>query len=186
MKKLTFKYGTMASSKTTQLLICAHNYKLRHLKILIIKPSVDTRFGENKIVSRIGIDCDVDLNLKPNESLINNNINYDSFDCILVDEAQFLSSFQVEELRNISEKVNVIAYGLKTDFRTKLFEGSKRLIELSDSIEEIESLCNLCSNKSLINMKHKNNKKISNCNKTIELGCEELYMPVCWKCWKKF
>ena len=76
MKKLTFKYGTMASSKTTQLLICAHNYKLRHLKILIIKPSVDTRFGENKIVSRIGIDCDVDLNLKPNESLINNNINY--------------------------------------------------------------------------------------------------------------
>jgi thymidine kinase len=188
MPKLYFKYGTMNSSKTANLLMLAHNYKSKGKKVFLIKPIIDVRFGDNTINSRAVTNMNADLLLKEDEDDIKKYIDSD-VKCILVDESQFLSSKNVENLRKISEKIKVVCYGLRTDYKSNLFEGSKRLFELADEIEEIKSLCISCEKDSIINAKFivKNDMKIITTDGTDEpdLGAEEKYQPMCWKCWNE-
>jgi thymidine kinase len=178
MAKLYFRYGTMGSAKTLNLLAVAHNYSQQGKKVCLIKPKVDSRFGLDMIGSRAGLFQKADILVSADTSL-----SYDLFDgidCILVDECQFLSTFLVDQLREISleKKVPVICYGLRTDFRSFLFEGSKRLMEVADSLEEIKTTCSFCNKKAIFNLKHLNGKASFE-GPTIDLGAEEKYYPVC-------
>ena len=187
MPKLYFRYGSMNSSKTANLLMVAHNYTSQNKKVLLIKPAIDTRFGNNIIKSRVGVEKDVDILLDYSDYNIKdiNNDLLKTIDAILVDEAQFLSSKQVDRLRNISLSVPVLCYGLRTDYLSHLFEGSKRLMEIADTIEEIKNTCTFCDKKAIINLQYDLNKKIikEGSSNLIILGAEEKYLPSCYKCW---
>jgi len=191
MSKLTFRYGTMNSSKTANLIMVAHNYYSQDKQIFLIKPDCDTRFGNDMIKSRAfekGLKAD--LILSPYTNDINTYINnYEKLECILVDECQFLSVENIEALRNINLNIPVICYGLRTDYRSKLFPGAQRLMEIADSIEEIKTVCVFCSNKAIINSKYyvQENKQyiIKDGNIQIDLGGNEKYQPLCWNCWNK-
>ena len=187
MPKLYFRYGTMNSSKSSNLLMVAYNYISQCRKIILIKPKCDTRFGKNEIISSRaleGIKADILLEPDTCNFYIENGV-----ECVLVDECQFLSEKNVEGLRLISQIIPVICYGLRTDYKGKLFIGSKRLMEIADEIEEIKTICINCNNKAIMNAKYYRNsdgKKIitKEGNNVIELGSEEKYQPMCWKCWK--
>ena len=143
MSKLYYRYGAMNSGKTTLLLQVAHNYEERGMKVLILKPKIDTK-GNNKIVTRIGLKRKVDHLIGKDENLEDylNTIPND-IACVLVDEAQFLSRDQVDELFMLTKlrDIAVICYGLRTDFKTLSFPGSLRLFELADVLEELYTIC---------------------------------------------
>lgn len=184
MAKLYFRYGTMNSAKTLNLLAVAHNYESQGKRILLGKPVIDDRFGSDIIRSRAGLERKCDF-LVLNEELLDLTYFY-PLDCIILDEAQFLSRESVNVLRNIAtcDNIPVICYGLRTDFKTNLFPGAQRLMELADSIEEVKSTCIECNRKSLFNMRFKNGKAVSN-GEQVEIGAEDLYKPVCSKCYSK-
>jgi thymidine kinase len=171
----------MNSSKTMNLLMVANNYDEQKKKIITIKPKIDDRFDKDYITSRTGLkrkaDCVIGILDKIPDSY------GEEIKCILVDEAQFLSPDQIDHLRILSIKTPVICYGLRTDYRSVLFPGSKRLMEIADSIEEITTKCNYCSNKAIINMKYIDDKVVKSGDSKPDLGCEEKYIAVCWKCW---
>ena len=188
MHKLTFRYGTMNSSKTAQLLMVAHNYISQNKKVCLVKPIVDTRFSNDCIVSRAVQKKKVDLLLdKSCDSL--KFLSGKKYKAILVDEAQFLSKENVDALREITEEYPVVCYGLRTDYMGNFFEGSRRLMEISDSIEEIKTVCVDCDKKATINAKFyiENQRKIiiKTGESSIDLGAEEKYQPMCWRCWSK-
>jgi thymidine kinase len=182
MAKLYFRYGTVGSAKTLNLLAVAHNYRQQGKYILLLKPELDVRFGKESIKSRAGLEMAADILVSPSTKLL--DLNWDGVNCILVDEAQFLSAFHIEELRKITlvKGIPVICYGLRTDFRTRLFEGTSRLMELADSIEEVKATCHYCNRKSIVNLKHVNGVAALD-GPTIQLGAEETYYPVCYKCY---
>jgi thymidine kinase len=184
MAKLYFRYGAMGSSKTLNLLAVAHNYRQQGKKVLLMKPDFDIRFGKERIKSRAGLEMQADLLIANEESL--RGIDYSGISCILVDEAQFLTAKVIEELRTITLKweIPVICYGLRTDFKSHLFEGSARLFELADSIEEVKSTCYYCNRKSTMNLKQIDGIAV-NVGATIELGAEEKYFPTCYKCYTR-
>ena len=132
MAKLYFRYGAVGSAKTLNLLAVAHSYRQQSKKALLIKPELDTRFGRDVIKSRAGLETDADILVGP-ETVLDLN-KFENVHCVLVDECQFLSTSLIEQLRSISTDKNipVICYGLRSDFRTNLFEGSKRLMEIAD------------------------------------------------------
>lgn len=184
MAKLYYRYGTVGSAKTLNLLAVAHNYRRQGKKVILIKPELDTRFGKETIKSRAGLEKPADILVRPDTKLeINDFIN---ISCILVDEAQFLSEYLINQLRDIATtlEVPVICYGLRTDFKSRLFEGSKRLMELADSIEEVKCTCNFCNKKSVMNLKHVDGLATVE-GPSVQLGAEELYFPVCFTCYKK-
>ncbi|MDP1609286.1 MAG: thymidine kinase [Chlamydiales bacterium] len=183
MAKLYFRHGTVGSAKTLNLLAVAHNYRQQGKRILLMKPNLDVRFGRGQIRSRAGLEMQADVLIIDETSL--QGIDYSGVDCILVDEAQFLSGKVIEELRTIATGLNlpVICYGLRTDFKTHLFEGSARLFELADSIEEVKATCHFCTRKSIMNLKHVNGVATDE-GASIELGAEEKYFPACYKCYK--
>jgi thymidine kinase len=174
----------MNSSKTMNLLMVAHTYDQQNKKIITIKPKIDNRFEEDYITSRTGMKRKADFIINSIER-IPKSYGKD-IDCVLVDEAQFLSPEQVDDLRILSLTTVVICYGLRTDYRSILFPGSKRLMELSDSIEEIKTICTYCSSKSIINMKCIEGIVIKSGSTLPDIGCEEKYVNVCWKCWYNF
>ena len=178
MAKLYFRYGTVGSAKTLNLLAVAHNYERQGKPVVVMKPAVDTRFGTSKVASRAGLDREADLLLEADTEVPPGLL--DSCNCILVDEAQFLSAFVIDQLWEItnSRNIPVICYGLRTDFRTHLFEGSRRLLELADSIEEIKTTCADCNRKAVFNLKSVDGKPTLD-GPSRTLGCEELYLPVC-------
>jgi len=182
MAKLYFRHGTVGSAKTLNLLAVAHNYRQQGKEILLIKPALDDRFGQGSIKSRAGLEKSADI-LANNETDLS-NYNYEGIDCILVDEAQFITAKLIEQLREIAEEKNVpvICYGLRTDFRRNLFEGSKRLLELSDTIEEIKTTCAFCNRKAIFNLKHVNGEPTIS-GPSIDLGAEEKYFPACSVCY---
>ena len=182
MAKLYFRYGTMGSAKTLNLLAVAHSYRLQEKKVLILKPQLDTRFAQEAVRSRSGLEKPADL-LVTNETRLSGE-HLKNLSCILVDEAQFLHPEFIDHLREISRDQNipVICYGLRTDFRAQLFPGSKRLFELSDSIEEIKNTCHYCNRKSIYNMRMINGKGILE-GPQILLGAEETYVSVCAGCY---
>ncbi|RKZ85763.1 MAG: thymidine kinase [Gammaproteobacteria bacterium] len=179
MAKLYFRYGTVGSAKTLNLLSVAHTYREQGKLVHLVKPAIDTRFGINIIKSRAGLEEDADSVLDTNDILKFNT----KTDCILVDEVQFFSVEQIEHFRSIAtvDGIPVICYGLRTDFRTALFPASKRLLELADSIEEVKNVCHYCNNKSTMNLKHIDGKATKD-GPSVELGAEEKYFPVCFSC----
>jgi len=155
MAKLYFRYGAMNSGKTTLLLQTAHNYEESNMKVIIVKPKVDTK-GNSSIVSRIGIERKVDVLLKNNDDLYSLvEKKYKDVSCVLVDEAQFLSVEQVAQAMNIVLKLDipVICYGLRTDFLTNGFPGSTRLLQIAHTIEEMKTICK-CGRKSIYNARY--------------------------------
>jgi len=183
MPKLYFKYGTMNSSKTSNLMMISHNYVSRGRRVITVKPEVDTRDGVKNITSRVigSIEADVLLSPEVDEIILDGSVS-----CVLVDEAQFLSRENVLALRALTVNVPVIAFGLRTDFMGSLFEGSKALFELADSIEEIKTICEYCDKKAIINAKYRERGgecEIIVSGDQVELGSEELYKPLCWLCW---
>ena len=130
MPKLYFRYGTMSSSKTANLLMVAHNYKQQGKRVLLIKPLIDERFGKSLIKSRCGLQSEADYLIEKDDDdlKIIDSKTLNTIEAILVDEAQFLTEKQVNSLREISYSVPVLCYGLRTDYKTKFFEGSKRLL----------------------------------------------------------
>ncbi len=183
MAKLYFRHGTVGSAKTLNLLAVAHNYRQQGKKVLLVKPELDTRFGKESIRSRAGLEMEADILVKPSTNLLERD--YDNISCILVDEAQFLSKALIEQLREITliHKIPVICYGLRTDFRSHLFEGAMRLMEVADSIEEVKATCHYCNRKSILNLKHVNGRATLD-GPTVQLGAEEKYYPACYECYK--
>ena len=179
MAKLYFRYGTMDSAKSMNLLAVAHNYRKQGKRILLMKPRLDTRFGPGKISSRSGLEAEADLLIDDDTSLAPQD--FADLDCILVDEAQFLPPPVIEDLRRITVDpgVPVICYGLRTDFRTRLFPAAQRLMELADRIEEVKVTCQYCAKKATCNLRFVNGTPTVR-GPQIQLGAEEHYAPVCW------
>lgn len=152
MSKLYFRYGAMNSGKTAALLQVAHNYEEKGMRVIVIKPSIDTK-GDNKVTSRLGIERKVDVMLAPDEGVMEHMV-LDKPDAIIIDEAQFLSTDQVDELYAITKvfDVPVLAYGLRCDFQMNGFPGASRLLELADDIEELKTICK-CGRKATQNIR---------------------------------
>ena len=181
MAKLYFKYGVMGSSKTANALIAKFDYEEDGNKVLLIKPSTDTRDGENIVKSRIGLSSEAMI-LSPNELLdVAIAIKYD---VIICDESQFFTPEQIERFKDIAVYYNipVMCYGLLTDFQTNLFQGSKRLIELADNLQEIKKTCK-CKKKATVNARIVDGKIIRE-GEQVMLGGNESYKAICYKCWK--
>lgn len=152
MAKLYFRYGAMNSGKTTLLLQAAHNYEEQGMKILIAKPSADTK-GDSNLVSRIGLERKVDFLIRPEDNIYTMvKERGEDIKCLFIDEAQFLQKNQVDELMHIVIQLNipVICYGLRTDFQTNGFTGSTRLLEIAHTIEEMKTICK-CGKKAMYN-----------------------------------
>lgn len=184
MSKLYFRYGTVGSAKTLNLLAVAHNYKQNGTKALLIKPKIDDRFGQNLIKARAGLQAEADVIVESDCDELNFS-DLTKFACVLVDEAQFLPARIIDQLYKISFEIPVICYGLRTDFRTNMFPAAARLMELADKIEEIKTICAFCINKKAkFNLKFVDGKPTLK-GPAIELGCEEKYLPACGECYYK-
>jgi thymidine kinase len=185
MSKLYFRYGAMNCGKSTALMQVAHNYEENNKKVIVIKSIIDTK-GNNCLESRIGIKREVDILLKKDDTLDKYIKDYKDIDCILVDEAQFLSTKQINELWKITKTkdIPVICYGLKIDFRSNLFEGSKRLLELADVVEELITICS-CGKRAKFNARFINGKFTLKGNEVLIDGSKDnvVYRPMCGKCY---
>ena len=182
--KLYFYYGVMNSSKTANLLMVCHNYESQGKNVLLIKPKLDNRYGENIIKSRIGLEKKATLVINEKCKITNEPYNWSFYNVCLVDEANFLTIEQINDLRELTMWFPVICYGLKTDYRSQLFPASKRLLEIADQIEEIKTICNYCDKKAIINMKYVDGKVLKEGSDKPDLGSEDKYLAVCWICWK--
>lgn len=187
MSKLYFRYGVMGSSKTAEALMCRFNYIQKGFNVLLIKPSIDNRFedGKPEVTSRIGIRADC-IKFNQQQNLIDLFISENSkqkVDVIIVDECQFATVKQIEQLRRIAFDIPVLCYGLLTNFKTKLFDGSKRLVEIADSMQEVKSVCT-CGRKASVNARLINGK-ITTSGAEILIGAEESYESMCYLCFRK-
>ena len=184
MAKLYFKYGAMGSSKTAQALITKYNYEENGLKVWLIKPSADVRDGAEVLRSRIGLEAKVQV-IAPGEDVY--ALFRDSrSDCnvIIVDECQFMTPEQIDQLRTIVNDydVPVMCFGLRTDFLTKLFPGSLRLLEVADTIQEIKTICD-CGAKATVNARIDSDGHIVTEGAQIVLGGNDSYIAMCHRCW---
>ncbi len=182
MAKFYFRYGAMDCGKTTALLQVAHNYEEKGMKVVIVKPSIDTKGGKC-IVSRLGIKRKVDIWLRPKDH-VRNMIDFDHTDCILVDEAQFLKPDQVQDFWLIAKLYNipVICYGLRTTFQTKFFEGSKPIMELADELEELVTICK-CGSKAKFQARKVNGSFVTEGGEVAIDGENSVtYESLCGKC----
>lgn len=185
MSKLYYRYGAMSSGKTAALLQVAHNYEQQGMTIVLVKPSIDTK-GDTKVTSRLGIEREVDVVLAPNESLIE-KMQPIKPHAIIVDEAQFLTEEQVDELYIITKKydIPVLCYGLRCDFQMRGFEGSTRLLLLADDIEELKTICH-CGSKATQNVRWVNNQPVFEGEQiVIDDHTKVEYTGVCGKCYLK-
>lgn len=182
MAKLYFRYGAVGSAKTLNLLAVAHSYRQQGKKVLVAKPKLDQRFGELVVKSRAGLECPADL-LIDGQTVLKFE-DFVGIDCFLIDEVQFLSESVIEQFRGlaIEADIPVICFGLRTDFRTQLFPGSKRLLELADEITEVKTTCYLCTRKGIFNIKLIDQMPTRD-GPPIELGGDEKYQPVCPRCY---
>ena len=191
--KLYFYYGPMGSSKTLRLLSTAYDFEEKGIQIMVLKPSLDTRDGKGIIRSRAGlsrpcltIDKDVDL-YKAIKSYSNAlAAQFESLRWVILDQCQFLTEEQVDQLSDVVDflDINVMCYGLRTDFKSRLFPASKRLFELADDIEEVKSTCECGKNKTSINARFDKNGDIIVDGDQIMVGGDESYRAICRKCWK--
>lgn len=185
MAKLYFKYGAMGSSKTAQALITKYNYEENGMRVWLMKPSADTRDGEQLLRSRIGLQAMVDV--IPAQTDVYRRFQQTRLgicDAVIVDECQFLTEDQIDQLRAIVNDYNipVMCFGLRTDFRTKLFPGSRRLMEVADTIQEIKTICD-CAAKATVNARIDSDGYIITEGAQVELGGNERYIAMCHRCY---
>ena len=184
MAKLYFKYGAMGSSKTAQALITKYNYEENDMKVWLIKPSADTRDGADILRSRIGLEAQVEV-IPPSVDIYARFLGSHSRKCdvIIVDECQFMTRDQIDQLRTIVDEQNipVLCFGLRTDFLTRLFSGSQRLMEIADVIEEIKTMCD-CGAKATVNARI-NDGYIVTEGAQVVLGGNDCYIAMCHKCY---
>ena len=186
MSKLYFRHGAMNSGKSTALLQVAFNYEERGQNVLIAKPAVDTK-GDRNIVSRLGVVRDVDFLILPNDNLrelVSSFSAKQKVDCLLIDEAQFLTRDQVDQAMEIAvlDNVPVLAYGIRTDFKTNGFPGSIRLLEIAHSLEELKTICR-CGKKAMFNARLKNGKFIFDGDQVAIDGDQVTYESLCPNCY---
>ena len=185
MAKLYFKYGAMGSSKTAQALITKYNYEENDLRVWLIKPSADIRDGEQILRSRIGLEARVEV-IPPETDLYArfSQTQAGKCDVIIVDECQFLTREQIDELRAIVNDfgIPVMCFGLRTDFQTRLFPGSARLMEVADTIQEIKTICD-CGAKATVNARIDANGYIITEGAQVVLGGNDSYIAMCHKCY---
>ena len=184
MAKLYFKYGAMGSSKTAQALITKYNYEENDMKVWLIKPSADTRDGVQILRSRIGLAAAVEV-MTPEMDIymIFGNTRLGKCDAVIVDECQFLTETQIDQLRAIVNDYNVpvMCFGLRTDFQTRLFPGSRRLMELADCIEEIKTMCD-CGSKATVNARISDGYIVTE-GAQVVLGGNDSYIAMCHRCY---
>jgi thymidine kinase len=192
VSKLYFRYGAMNSGKSTALLQAAYNYEERHQQVLLAKPEVDTK-GESLIVSRLGVSRPVDFTVAPTDSmrasfgrqrasvLLTTGADVS---CLLVDEAQFLTPDQVDDLLRIAilDGVPVLAYGIRTDFRTIAFPGSARLLEVAHSLEELKTICR-CGRKAVFNARKVGDVFVFAGDQIAIDGIDVTYESLCGACY---
>ena len=185
MAKLYFKYGAMGSSKTAQALITKYNYEENGLQVWLLKPSADMRDGAQILRSRIGLEARVEI-IGPSEDIYTcfRERKQGSCDVIIVDECQFLEPEQVDQLRAIVDDYNlpVMCFGLRTDFQCRLFGGSRRLMEVADTILEIKTICD-CGAKATVNARVDADGYIVTQGQQLLLGGNDSYLAMCHKCW---
>ena len=185
MAKLYFKYGAMGSSKTAQALITKYNYEENDMRVWLIKPSADTRDGAAILRSRIGLEAKVDV-ITPAIDVYRlfQETKLGACDVIIVDECQFLVPEQIDQLRSIVNdfSIPVLCFGLRTDFQTKLFPGSHRLMELADCIEEIKTMCD-CGAKATVNARIDCEGHIVTQGAQVVLGGNDSYIAMCHRCY---
>lgn len=180
----------MGSAKTALLLTTAYNFEERGLNYLCMKPVIDTRDKKNVIHSRIGIERECrwiysDTNIYTDIKAIMDVDMQSLPDWILIDEAQFLTASQVDQLASVVDDfaINVVCYGLRTDFLGRLFEGSKRLFEMADTIDEVKSTCT-CGRKTIMNARIDSQGEIITEGEQVEIGGNDRYVACCRKCWR--
>ena len=196
MAKLYFKYGAMASSKTANALMTRFNYEEKGNRVWLIKPDIDDRddyLDENGVrvtvvKSRIGLSAVADV-IKKDENILERfrkMTEQTPIDVIICDECQFLTEAQVDQMKYIAEfcSTPVLCFGLRSDFLTKMFEGSKRLFEIADSINEIKSVCK-CGKKAIVNARIDGNGRVVIEGNQIEIGGNDKYESMCWGCWQE-
>lgn len=189
MAQLFFKYGCMNSGKSIELLKIAHNYEEQGKKVMVLTSALDNRSGVGAVSSRIGIGRPaIPISREDNIlQIINAALSKTTFvdgqavwpECILVDEAQFLTAQQITDLATVvdAQNVPVICFGLKTDFQGRLFEGSKALFEMADKLEEIKTVCLWCGHKATMNLRTNNGKPVYD-GEQVQIGDQE-YLSVC-------
>ena len=185
MAKLYFKYGAMGSSKTAQALITKYNYEENDMKVWLIKPSADTRDGQQILRSRIGLEAVVEV-VTPERDVYQLFIDTQLNNChaIIVDECQFMTEAQIDQLRSIVNDFNVpvMCFGLRTDFQTRLFPGSRRLMEVADAIQEIKTMCD-CGAKATVNARIAGDGQIITEGAQVVLGGNDSYIAMCHRCY---
>jgi thymidine kinase len=191
MAKLYFRYGAMNSGKSTAVLQVSHNYEERGMNVLLIKPATDTK-GNNQIISRLGAQRTVDILATPDidlEKAIKRwHKDIEPIGCVITDEAQFFTPSQIDQLMAVAviHDIPVINYGIRTDFQTKLFPGSVRLMELSHSLEELKTICR-CGKKAIFNGRKVDGKFIFTGDQVAIDGEKSVeYESLCAKCYLKF
>ena len=179
MAKLYFRYGAMGSSKTANAIMVQYNYKERGQKVLMLKPQLDNRDGERTVMSRCGLQTECAFV----EELP--QIDVSGYDCLIVDEAQFLTKAQVQQLVSVVDEKNipVICYGLRADFQGNLFEGSHWLMAWADTIEEVKTIC-WCGRKATCNARVFNGKVVKEGDQIL-LGGNSQYVSLCRRHWQK-
>lgn len=185
MAKLVFYYGVMASGKSNELIGTYYKYAPIGKKVVVLKPSVDTK-GNNNIVSRSGSSLKADALILPNQSVLEHySLLKDAF-VILIDEAQFLTKEQVYELWVITKQLNlpIVAYGLRSDFKGELFEGSRALFQYADSLREMKGVCKNCGATATRNARKVNGEYVYE-GKQVVIGADETYDPLCSECYIK-
>ena len=185
MSKLYFRYGAMNCGKTSALLQVAHNYEEKGMKVILVKPQLDTK-AEDKVSSRIGLERKVDILLDSTDVLMD-KMDIEKPHAIIVDEAQFLTEKQVDELYYITKiyDVPVLCYGLRADFKTQGFKGSTRLLQIADDIEEMKTICK-CGSKATQNIRKINGQVVFNGEQVVIDNSDKVeYESVCGKCYLK-
>ncbi len=186
MAKLYFKYGAMGSSKTAQALTTKFNYEERGMRVWLIKPLTDTRDGDGLLRSRIGLFAECEMIAEGADIYELFISKKDRADVVITDECQFFTSSQIDQMRRIVDEcsVPVMCFGLRTDFKTKLFPGSARLFEIADSIAEIKTICD-CGRKATVNARFDARGHLVTHGTQVVIGGNERYLAMCHKCYSE-
>ena len=186
MAKLYFKYGAMGSSKTAQALTTKFNYEERGMRVWLIKPLTDTRDGDGLLRSRIGLFAECEMIAPEDDVFELFNKKEEKFDVVITDECQFFTAAQIDQMRRIVDEcsVPVMCFGLRTDFRTRLFGGSARLFEIADSIAEIKTICD-CGRKATVNARFDSKGHLVTHGTQVVIGGNERYLAMCHKCFSE-
>ena len=186
MAKLYFKYGAMGSSKTAQALTTRFNYEERGMKVWLIKPSTDNRDGVDIVKSRIGLSAPCASISQDMDIFAEFQREHKDADAVIADECQFFTAEQIDQLRHIVDAcdIPVLCFGLRTDFLSQLFTGSRRLFEVADSISEIKTICS-CGSKAIINARLDANMNIVTEGDQVMIGGNETYIAMCHRCWRE-